>query len=198
MKFFSLITRIVGTAVLLLAANAALALNPNHKCTFCHNLHNGAVIPTAVETLCLSCHGAAGLSVLKAAVHTNKTRSNYPAFRISCMGCHNPHSDSQNWMGGTNRKLVGRKLDATGLTKIQTPNSGVRDVVFESRGTTVGEPALHSFADSDADRNGYYDGICETCHTQTGHHRNNAADPSHNAGKTCTASCHPHTRGFLR
>lgn len=199
MKFLTLIIRIVSFAALLLAANVALALNPNHQCTYCHNLHNGLVPAAAVvETLCLTCHGAAGLSVFKAAVHTNKVKNSaYPAFRISCMGCHNPHSDRQNWLGGTNRKLIGMKLDATGVAKIQTPNSGVRQVVFESRGTSVGQPALHSFADSDADGNGYYDGICETCHTLAGHHRNTGPD-SHNTGKTCTASCHLHTAGFLR
>ncbi len=188
MKYLTLIVRILGAAALLLATNTALALNPNHQCTYCHNLHGGQVVPSNVEALCLSCHGPGGLSVLKAAVHNVATR-------ITCIGCHDSHKDRQNWLGGTNRKMVGRKLDATGLAKIATPNSGVRQVVFESRGTDVGEPKLHSFADSDTDGNAYYDGVCETCHTNTGLHQNNGPS-GHNTGRTCTV-CHTHIRGFL-
>jgi len=51
----------------------------------------------------------------------------------------------------------------------------------------------NSFADGDAT----YDGICEVCHTQTSHHRNDGLAPnqSHNDGSRCT-TCHPHANGF--
>jgi hypothetical protein len=51
----------------------------------------------------------------------------------------------------------------------------------------------NSFADGDAT----YDGICEACHTKTSHHRNNGAAPyqSHFNGSRCT-TCHPHDNGF--
>jgi len=193
----ALIARISCSILLLLAATAAVALNPNHQCGFCHNLH-GLVPPQNLgENLCLTCHGAGGISTLKAAVHTNDTPSSYPAFRITCLACHDPHSSRQNWLGTINIKLVGTRQDGTGLARILTPRSGVREVVLRSRGTTVGEPKRHSFADDDDDGNGYRDGICETCHTLTKHHRNNAP-ANHNDGKTCTDSCHLHTAGFLR
>ncbi|UCD76571.1 MAG: cytochrome c3 family protein, partial [Phycisphaerales bacterium] len=115
---------------------------------------------------------------------------------FTCVDCHNPHYEPDNWLGGVNLKNVGT-IDYDNwpwIGRIQTPNSGLREVVFESRGTGAGEPSLHSFADSDEDANGYYDGICETCHTQTNYHRND--EPSgHYTGDTCT-SCHTHAGGF--
>jgi len=177
------------------------ALNPNHQCSYCHSVH-GAPGPqllnnTVVETLCLTCHGPAGISTLKADVHQNDSPTQYPAFRITCTGCHDSHDNRPNWLGGTNLELVGRSQDGTGLAKIDTPNSGIRNTVFESRGTNVGDPSLHSFADADEDGNGVYDGICEVCHTLTKFNRNNSSGGhKHNTGKTCT-NCHAHVDYFL-
>ena len=192
----------VLSIMLTLWPSSAQALLPSHQCNFCHNMHGApgfTLLNNAqAEALCLTCHGPGGISTLKADVHSNATpRSSYPPFRISCRGCHDPHDNVANWMGGRNIKLVGSRQDATGLAKISTPNSGIRHVVFESRGTSAGQPTLHSFADSDQDTNGYYDGVCETCHTLTGHHRNNAPDLSHHTGDTCT-KCHAHINRFMK
>lgn len=175
-----------------------------HQCSYCHLLHGGqgpSLTNNAdVEILCQTCHGAAGTSPLKAEVHTNtnQRKSDYDPFTFTCTDCHNPHDNMFNWLGGINIGLVGADVDGSGLSRIQTPNSGIREYVFESRGTNVGQPSLHSFADNDEDGNGYYDGACEACHTLAGHHRNNASgDHSHNLGKTCT-QCHDHTDYFMR
>jgi predicted CXXCH cytochrome family protein len=189
---------LVGLA--LCGAGTAHALNPAHDCSFCHNLHGASAASllndAVVETLCLTCHGPAGTSVLKAEVHTNKPSSSHAAFSMTCMDCHNPHSDLGNWLGGTNLALVGRELDSSFLAKIATPNSGIRDVVFESRGTDGGGPSLHSFADGDENGDGIWDGACEVCHTQTSYHRNSAAgDHLHKLGQDCTV-CHPHASSF--
>ncbi len=183
--------------------SGAQALLASHQCNYCHNLHGAPGFTllnnSQVEALCLTCHGPGGISTLKAEVHQNEVRSSYPAFRITCRECHDPHDNQGNWRGGVNIKLVGSRQDATGFAKIVTVNSGTRHVVFESRGTDAGQPSLHSFADADEDGNGYYDGVCETCHTLTRLHRNDASGGhSHNTGKTCTASCHPHTNFFLK
>lgn len=60
------------------------------------------------------------------------------------------------------------------------------------------QTGTNSFADGD----GTYDGICEVCHTQTTHFRNDGSgsDQLHAnilgaGGKNCI-SCHPHTLGF--
>ena len=167
-----------------------------HECTFCHITHNapGPTLNIAadVEVLCLSCHGPLGTSAFKADVHTNGVGS----FRMSCLDCHTPHSSLGNWLGGTNLKQVGRQKDATLFARIETPNSGIRDVAFESRGPALGGPTLHSFADNDQDGNGIYDGLCEVCHTQTAHHTNFQPDFQHNAGASCT-TCHPHEDAFM-
>jgi predicted CXXCH cytochrome family protein len=188
-------------AMLVFQPQSASALNPNHNCDTCHNLHQGQgqvlLNYTVTEDLCLSCHGPAGTSSLKADVHTNKSGSSYPAFTMTCMDCHNPHDSRQNYLGGTNIKMVGRREDASGNAKINTPNSGIRDVVFESRGTDLSQPSLHSFADNDEDNNGIYDGACEVCHTQAANHRNNSGgNHAHYTGQTCT-QCHGHDGGFL-
>lgn len=174
-----------GTASLALTAN----FNTNHDCSFCHGVHgtnaDQLLNDANVEALCLSCHGLTGPSSLKADVHvyTNST----------CQDCHVSHSNVANWLGGTNLKLV--------RDSVVDPLLGVdRPVVFESRGTNVGDPSLHSFCDGDEDGNGIWDGACDTCHTNTGRHKYpESGSHSHQQGKTCTRSgCHEHASQFLK
>jgi len=195
---------ISGGALVLLWPSAARSLIASHpNCNYCHSMHGAPGFAllnnTQVEVLCLTCHGPGGISTLKAEVHQNDTNSSYPAFRITCRQCHDSHDNVASWTTGTNIKLVGAAKEAvTSYATITTPNSGVRYVVFQSRGTNVGQPSLHSFADADEDGNGYYDGVCETCHTLTKFHRNNASGGhAHNTGKTCT-NCHSHTNFFQK
>jgi len=79
--------------------------------------------------------------------------------------------------------------------EISTPNSGKKTVkFFDPNGD-------NSFADGDST----YDGVCEVCHTQTTHFRNNSTgdDPLHTnvgegegqAGTNCI-NCHSHDNGF--
>ncbi|MBI5095244.1 MAG: CxxxxCH/CxxCH domain-containing protein [Candidatus Hydrogenedentes bacterium] len=174
------------------ASSVAYAQTSVHECTYCHGvwepggqtlLHNAEV-----EVLCLTCHGPGGISVLKADVHTNHAGSSQ-TFRMTCTDCHDTYNNQLNWHGGTNLKLV--------LSEIATPNNGPQQVAFESLGSTAGGATLHSFADNDEDGDGIYDGVCETCHTLTGNHRNNSTgNHAHYAGQNCT-SCHPHDGSFL-
>lgn len=80
-------------------------------------------------------------------------------------------------------------------TAIETPNDGSKPVrFFDNTGP-------NSFADGDT----AFDGVCEVCHTQTNHHRNDGNAPGdfddsggfvgHNDGDDCT-ECHPHSSGF--
>ncbi|MFC1573515.1 hypothetical protein ACFL6M_07970, partial [Candidatus Eisenbacteria bacterium] len=90
-----------------------------------------------------------------------------------CLVCHNLRDDSSNlgFIPGV----------------ISTPNSGDATVMFTAR------EGANSFADGDAT----YDGICEICHTSTAYHRNTAeGDHTHYAGLNCTATCHPHQMEF--
>ena len=70
---------------------------------------------------------------------------------------------------------------------ITTPNSGDKNVKFLYR------TGPNSFADGDTT----YDGVCEVCHTDTNHHRNDGTnpDPDHYAGTDCI-ECHAHFNEF--
>ncbi|MEW6599461.1 MAG: Ig-like domain-containing protein [Nitrospirota bacterium] len=88
-------------------------------------------------------------------------------------------------------KLIYDSIDLSRIT-ISPAKSGTKAVRF------FGKTGTNSFADGDAT----YDGICEVCHTQTTHFRNNGSgeDQLHvNAGSpagTDCISCHSHTAGF--
>lgn len=100
--------------ILVLAVSAlippdAQALNPNHQCNYCHDLHGGfsfsPIGGVEPETLCLSCHGIgspappAG-SAIKVEPHKNRATSNYAPFYVTCLRCHNPHDGLNNWLDG--------------------------------------------------------------------------------------------------
>src|SRR4030042_398834 len=59
-------------------------------------------------------------------------------------------------------------------------------------------------ANSYADGDGTYNGVCEVCHTQTDHYRNNGGAPDQNHANLCSGekggtnciTCHTHTNGF--
>lgn len=79
----------------------------------------------------------------------------------------------------------------------------MRPVVYESRGTDNTDPDFlsdhtHSFANTDEDNDGWMDGPCELCHTETANHQNDDLGNTHNNGRTCAASCHTHSQGFDR
>ncbi|MBI5408464.1 MAG: hypothetical protein HZA14_03765, partial [Nitrospirae bacterium] len=88
-------------------------------------------------------------------------------------------------------KLIKDSIDLSKIT-ITPPETGTKATRFFN---STGEK---SFADGDAT----YDGVCEVCHTQTTHFRNNGggSDQLHSnmgspAGTRCT-SCHQHINGF--
>ncbi len=91
-------------------------------------------------------------------------------------------------------KLIKEKIKVPGSG---TPGSWKRVKFFRGSGA-------NSYADSDST----LDGVCQVCHTRTGHFRNdgtgddqmhsNASRGSPNgvAGESCTAKCHQHVGGF--
>jgi predicted CxxxxCH...CXXCH cytochrome family protein len=85
-------------------------------------------------------------------------------------------------VGDTFAITYGKLIKST----IGTPNSGNKTVKFFKK------TGANSYADGDTT----YNGICEVCHTQTIYHRNDVtADHSHNVGVRCT-TCHQHIEGF--
>lgn len=92
---------------------------------------------------------------------------------MGCTKCHDNHNTDK-----TNIYMI--------RSTIATPNSGNKAVVFTA------ETGANSFADGNAT----YNGVCEVCHTTTTYHRNTAAgDHAHNVGAKCV-TCHPHGDNF--
>ncbi len=105
-----------------------------------------------------------------------------------CRVCHTPHNTK-------NIYLV--------KETITTPISGDKPVIFKTLGIgdpfndpdpVAGDPTSGVMADSTDE---VFTGVCEVCHTSTGHHRNDGTQPppNHHDAEDCT-SCHPHADAF--
>jgi predicted CXXCH cytochrome family protein len=212
--------RIDESALKLTGADAAL-FNLAHDCTYCHGLHGGdpdqLLQNTIVEDLCRSCHdgsfdpdgpGGPLPPAPVATVHTNDPTGNSCCgpFQVTCNECHDPHSNQENHCSGSgptaacpfgdgsqrvNLKLV--------LDTVVSPSSGTkRAIIFESRGTDVGDPYLYGFCDKDEDNNDVWDQVCDVCHEGAvrRHHFDGSAN-HHQDGATCTkGGCHLHSNAL--
>lgn len=72
-------------------------------CAYCHSMHGGTVVTrgaAAIEALCMSCHNGTytdpgtGKSAVLVAPHEN-SRTAYGTWKVSCLGCHNPHRNAK-------------------------------------------------------------------------------------------------------
>jgi hypothetical protein len=105
----------------------------------------------------------------------------------NCMVCHDMYGggDCGDY---TNLRLI--------YCDLSTPNSGIKTVKFTcdfSQESPCDPEGTNSYADGDST----YDGVCEVCHTNTRHHRNDGSqeDDGHYAGTDCIA-CHSHSDEF--
>jgi len=181
-----------GLSMVVLAASSAIAQiiphgeNNNIVCDDCHNWSMGNLPPHGQEqeTMCKTCHNPTGTASAMSDVANHIVHDGN--FVIDCSSCHNPHfphTTEDPHPGG---------LRAENLTLIR---GDIGTYV-----PTAAEPALFQlkpehFAFDDS--NPPWNGICQTCHTQTNHHTNNDyADHEHQIGSNCTA-CHRHEDGFI-
>jgi len=109
-----------------------------------------------------------------------------------CLDCHNTgaHMDTNCLTCHENHNYKNRH----GIrSEIKTPNSGIKAVVF------LNVTGANSFADGDTT----YNGVCEVCHTTTSYYRNdgtgfvNHSSGSSYKGKNCV-TCHTHSSGFQK
>lgn len=94
---------------------------------------------------------------------------------MGCLVCHETHNTNK-----ANIYMI--------RNTVTTPSSGDKTVNFTAL------TGANSFADGD----GTYDGICEVCHTnntKTYHYNNAAGDHNHNKATNCT-DCHVHSENF--
>lgn len=163
----------------------ANALISGHECVDCHSVMgaSGSTLlnDISVEVLCMSCHATAVGSVAAVDVHTNGGTS-FPANRITCIECHDPHDNQQNINGVDNLNMV------LATITVMNPTLGDINAVFADKDYSDGS---YDYTRPDAT------GICQVCHTATGFQRNDGYRSNHQAGNTCT-TCHPHSNGFDR
>ena len=182
------VTVLVAMVFLVLGSGSVSALMPDHECAYCHATHSapgftllnqsGTNLVLTAEVVCLTCHGPTGSSSLTADVHDGGGFS----FRISCIECHDPHDHQQNVNGADNLNMVLGTITAM-------PALGDIDAIFADK----------DYSDLSWDYSkpaSPWNGICQVCHTLTRFQRNDGTKSQHQAGVTCTASCHLHSNGF--
>ena len=188
---------LLAVLAVLLAAPGASALSPPHDasngiaCVDCHAPHGGmmgmgfGLVPygAAQEKLCKTCHNPTGSAAGMALVGNHVVYGG--AVVVDCGSCHDPHGPfttvDPHPGGGTALNLSLIRSN----TKKYVP-AAKEPALFQAR------PDHFAFAEA----NPPFTGICQTCHTQTAHHRNDASsDHSHGIGEDCT-DCHTHDSGF--
>lgn len=123
------------------------------------------------DAVCRSCHSDGGSAT---AVKTHAV-----ADTMWCQSCHNPHQHQEQYA----RKYM--------KNNIVLPNGTTKPLLFLDSVDFVHGTTGRGYQN--------YDGICETCHTQTGIFRNNPTgsrpNPNHQGWTACN-NCHTHAEGF--
>ena len=162
------------------AVHALSGAHSVYSCQACHFLdpstNTFAKRGVEQESLCVTCHVLGGDAENKIEVGMHRVEGRTRT--IDCGSCHNIHgqvtTDATHHTGKTttyNAKLIRKDTD-TYVAGALTP------AIYRS------EPGSFAF-DGSADGSGRYDGICQSCHTQTKYHRNDGTapgDPSADTG----------------
>ncbi|MEW6521389.1 MAG: hypothetical protein AB1461_18470 [Thermodesulfobacteriota bacterium] len=223
MRAKSIIGSLFFASLLLLStAGADAGLSPPHDtigCLSCHDMASNEAFllpplghpPTTIDettanVVCEKCHltGEFGIPAVYTTHSSLNTGEDYGKWTVECWVCHDQHGQAQAANGSTYGKFIRRSINLANIKFTDADGnplpgkSGTKYVVFK------GNIGPNSFADGD----GTYNGICEVCHDQTRHFRNNGAapdqlhstDPNGNpakigSGNDCTM-CHKHENGF--
>jgi predicted CXXCH cytochrome family protein len=111
---------------------------------------------------------------------------NWTMGAMGCSVCHNPHSQEQNNIFGTDYGMFVKEYIC--YDNDETGGSVEEFVEFTS---ATGD---NSFADGPP----YIENVCNMCHTRTNHHQRDGDAPGgqdHNNGADCM-QCHAHSKGF--
>lgn len=120
---------------------------------------------------CETCHNPVGMAAGVADIGFHVTSG---GVIVTCGACHDPHN--------------GETSAGQGLSLIRS------DVPWP----TARQPTVYPAPDNPlVAGEAAFNGLCETCHTQTAHHRNDAVgDHEHYRERGCTV-CHRHADGFI-
>lgn len=153
------------------------------SCNDCHSVHPVVLQGEEQETLCKSCHNPTGVAAAKSNVTSH--RVNGGTLMLDCGTCHNPHDPSNSTNPNTSITSPNLKLIRDNVATYYHP--ALYPAVYHS------SPQDFAFGDSAT----HWNGICQVCHTETAHHRQNATSGhSHGVGADCL-SCHLHSTGFM-
>ncbi len=127
-------------------------------------------------------------------LHSSTVLGNkYGNWDLGCVTCHNPHQQEQDMKFGTSYGMLIKEYIC-----LDNPVTGLNteELIEFTAPTGAG-----SFADGTP----HNENVCEICHTQTNHHRNDGTAPGdldgssnyvgHYDGAKCT-DCHLHSEGF--
>ncbi len=189
------IFQILLTGILILLPINALTVESPHEssngvnCQDCHQfiLTGGKLVinlprGNEQETVCKNCHNPAGLASGMSSISNHVVNNGNTI--IDCGSCHDPHNPDTTLDPHTGIEAVNLKLIRGKARHVDT---ALDLAIFQER------PANFAFDENSPPWNG----ICQTCHTQTAHHTNdNSTDHQHEQGQDCT-SCHTHEDGFM-
>ena len=153
-------------------SQVAVGRNLKMDCSYCHNVHGtGQLVVSgeaAIEALCQTCHAtgwtdpndATKEAAIVKAHELLSGKANYGTYKISCIGCHNPHrylanaDTSQPTGEWGNLSLIGNLVKDADTTRDAIPQDGIARLArpFINDGGTP--------ADFDDDTmEGYYCGV---------------------------------------
>jgi hypothetical protein len=123
-----------------------------------------------IEVKCKACHNPAG----SASSHPDAGLHLTMGKPVGCGKCHEPHNVDPNsgWSGGGGANLI--------RNDIRLSNGASAPVVYTPGVLTNGAAG---------------NGVCQICHTQTAHYKNDGSGLDHQPGTDCT-TCHGHGIGF--
>jgi len=186
------------------SGNNAAAFTVTNACEYCHDpaiahnvvgnpfrLRNIADATWGMNGVCQSCHGpgtTAGVTVggvnrissrkINAFHHGNRPIGTNADGGQFCWDCHDGHGDNNALM--VHATVYKNSITATGAPDLASSASG--NPLF----STVSLPRVWGdFVKAD------FSGICQVCHSVTGHFNRTTFDAGHNFGFSCT-NCHSH------
>lgn len=123
------------------------------------------------DAVCRSCHSSGGTAT--------PVKTHAVGDTMWCTNCHNPHQHQDQYM----RYYI--------KSNVVLPNGQRKPLLFLDSTDFVHGTSGRGYQN--------YDGICETCHTQTAIYRNNPTGgrpvPNHQGWSACN-KCHTHEEGF--
>ncbi len=191
---------IIGMALIIMLHISAWALDPPHNevntigCGDCHAMHKqGGMMGGAVivrdgeqEALCKTCHNSTGPASSMTEVANHMVNNGMT--HVDCGSCHDPHAPEIT---------EDEHVSCTPLPDCRENNNLklIRKNTSIYRSGALTEAVFHTKPDHFTFTETPYNGICQACHTDTAHHRNDGTDPHHQEATVCT-TCHLHKDGF--